>query len=621
MGWHGLGLHIDNWTEATSTVDRRHKIRIHYDEPPNDGEKSVRKVAVRMVLELDLPDASHGIDVFEARIGRSVAQTCLTAHRFCQSDGRTRLAFTANCDLRAIAQLWHAFHLAHGDEIPVSFLALDDETQADEPVIEGFITSADLEVVLHEVERKCDLGVRTRSLNPPIYLKAFWGPREFGRLDAMITRLKRFNLIPRALLDKARRVDAPHNWAVVYPQDLPDRDHVLWALEPLIKHRSGQKFELRHGNKPEAVEEFLKELSRMPIEERPYYLLALGDFDILSMEVQYFLQSFSASGRLAFSKPDAYRTYAEKIIRYETDLDNSEPPGPTYIATDYDDVNARNYTEVVRPLTAVPDLPKPREVLAHGRAYKERALEVLRRVPPRSPLLIFAHGFEHMTTKGQSVEAVFKDMRQFQGSLIMDDFVGPRPLGSTVGLLCSTDVEDGPVSPGGIVILHACYSAGTIKRDTMPEWIHLRMPERVSPPMPFISSLTKAFLSNPEGPIAVYGHVNRSHQANYFSPNAENESYPYSHYHEMLKALLRGLPVGLGRESCRRMTINYMDQIMTLSYQINSLLTAQTRGNSSIDVGPFERSFLQYSFGTCNFRNYLILGDPMARIRKVMLEV
>ena len=209
---------------------------------------------------------------------------------------------------------------------------------------------------------------------------------------------------------------------------------------------------------------------------------------------------------------------------------------------------------------------------------------------------------------------------------MLDDFLGPRPLGSTVGLLCPSDVADGPVSPGGIAIMHACYSAGTINRDTMPEWIHLRMPERVSPPTPFISQLAQAFLANPQGPIAVYGHVNRSHQANYFNPNVENESFAYRHYYAMLKALLHGLPIGFGRESCRRMTIQYMDQAMTLSHQIEALLTGRVHGASFIggrppreDLGNFERSFLQYSFGTCNFRNYLILGDPMARIRKTTL--
>jgi hypothetical protein len=216
-------------------------------------------------------------------------------------------------------------------------------------------------------------------------------------------------------------------------------------------------------------------------------------------------------------------------------------------------------------------------------------------------------------------------MRQFQGSPILDDFELPRALGSTAGLLCAEDVAGKPVAPGGVVILHACYSAGTVNRETMPEWIHLQMPERISPQKPFVSSLAKSLLANPQGPLAVYGHVNRSHQANYFDPAVEDQSYPYRHYSEMLKVLMKGLPVGLGRESCRRMTIAYMDQAMTLSYQMEWLLTGHSRGGYGIGrprkgVGAYEASFLQYSFGTCNFRNYIILGDPMSRIGKPALE-
>lgn len=604
----------------TDGVDRRHRVQIHYHEAPHDGP--VEGMAIPLVLELDPPVAGN-INAVEARIGRSMAQARISARRFFDNDSQTSLNFMANGDVRAIAQLWHALHIAHGNEIPVSFLRLGDERETDELVVEGFVTSADLESTLKEVEQKCDLGVRTASLDPPIYLNAFWGEphgRAYGQLDAEIAQLNQFDIVPKELLDKARRVDAPNNWAVVYPQDLPDRDRVLEALEPLIKYRNGGTFELSSGHDPSSLFRFLEELSRLPIEERPYYLLGLGDFDVLSINFQYFLQSFGAAGRLAFAHPDAYREYAEKIIRYEDVLDESEPPGPTYIATDYDDVNARNYAELVQPLAEAPDLPTPREVLARGRAYKERVMEVLKTIPSRSSLLIFAHGFEHSTTRGCPVEAVFEDMRQFQGSIILDDFEAPRPLGSAAGLLCASDVADGPVSPGGIVILHACYSAGVIKRDTMPEWIHLQMPERVPPQKPFVSRLAQTLLSNPQGPLAVYGHINRSHQSNYYDPSSEDESYPYRHYYEMVTTLAKGLPVGIGRGSCRRMTIAYMDQAMTLSHQIEALLTGQSRGGEFIGrprkgIDSFERSFLQYSFGACNFRNYMIVGDPMARIR------
>lgn len=68
------------------------------------------------------------------------------------------------------------------------------------------------------------------------------------------------------------------------------------------------------------------------------------------------------------------------------------------------------------------------------------------------------------------------------------------------------------------------------------------------------------------------------------------------------------------------MTVQYMSQAMTLSHQVEWLLTGQcAHGGGGIGwpkkgVEPYERSFLDYSFATCNFRNYVVLGDPMAKL-------
>ena len=105
--------------------------------------------------------------------------------------------FTAHADLRAIARLRHALGIAHGEGIPVRFMMADDSGLEAKPVLEGAIACTELEALLSKLEPH--LGVRTRSLDPPIYLQAFWGPRQFGMLDAMIARLEHFNIVPDAL--------------------------------------------------------------------------------------------------------------------------------------------------------------------------------------------------------------------------------------------------------------------------------------------------------------------------------------------------------------------------------------------------------------------------------------
>ncbi len=118
----------------TTEKARRHRIRIHYDEPRHDGP--VGGVAILFVLELE-PPYEGDIDAFDVRIGRSFAQARMVAHRFFDSDGQTELGFIVNGHFRAIAQLWHSLHIAHGEEIPVSFLRLDNDAKIDQPVIQG----------------------------------------------------------------------------------------------------------------------------------------------------------------------------------------------------------------------------------------------------------------------------------------------------------------------------------------------------------------------------------------------------------------------------------------------------------------------------------------------------
>ncbi len=93
----------------------------------------------------------------------------------------------------------------------------------------------------------------------------------------------------------------------------------------------------------------------------------------------------------------------------------------------------------------------------------------------------------------------------------MDDFTGDRPE-EGAGLLVAEDAAAGPFLPRGALLLDCCYSAGSVRQDTQPEWLFHPMPERLRPPEDFLSTFAKAALANPQGPLAVFGHVNRSHQ-------------------------------------------------------------------------------------------------------------
>lgn len=494
---------------------------------------------------------------------------------------------------------------------PIAVLVLGD---AEEEQLEGSLDPSKLEELLLASEREAGVEIKTNVVTPPLYVEAFWGPRPRGRLDAMIGRLDNFNIMPEALLARARDRKTEANWAVLAPANLPDRAAVLEALQPLIALRGGMVMTLEDGHDARTIDEVCAGLANMPQEARPYYLLLLGDFPDVSMEAQYMLQSFAGLGRLCFQRPEDYRAYAEKVVASE---EREEAGDLLYIATDSDDVNQLNYQELVEPLARHPDLVEAGKVLARGRASKARSLSLLRAAPIGSIAFLTAHGHEYLSPLQRDPDTVFAEQRHWQGAPVMDDFEGDV----AEGLLGAGDAAAGSFLPGGVLILDCCYSAGTVQQDTQPEWLFHPMPARLRPPEEFLSAFATAALANPDGPLAIFGHVNRSHQYAYFDPSKTWPSMTFGVYLEMLHALLSGESIALGRETCRRMTVAYMAQCQVISYQIEQKLTGQNRGHMgftalSRPLSDYARSFVQYSFGTWNFRNYAILGDPMVRVPK-----
>lgn len=529
---------------------------------------------------------------------------------FIESDGSERMMLDNGPE--TWARLWPLLGPLFEDgpiAVSVSGDAPDDR-------LEGSLDPSALEELLLASEAQAGIQIKTHAVTPPLYVEAFWGPRPRGRLDAMLGRLDRFNIMPEPLLARARDRNAEANWAVLAPRDLPERAAVLDALKPLIDHRGGMVMTLEDGHDARAVDDVCAGLANMPQEVRPYYLLLLGDFPEVSMEAQYLLQSFSGLGRLALDRPEDYRAYAEKVIAAE----KQEAPGALfYIATDSDDVNQLNYQELVEPLAKHPDLVEATGVLARGRASKARSLELLRGAPPGSIAFLTAHGHEYLSPPQGDPDTILAEQRLWQGAPVMDDFCGEVAGGE--GLLGAVDAAEGSFLPGGVLILDCCYSAGTVQQDTQPEWLYHPMPQRLRPPEEFLSAFATAALANPSGPLAVFGHVNRSHQYAYYDPSKTWPSMTYGVYLEMLHELLGGASIALGRETCRQMTVAYMAQCQVISYQIEHKLTGQNRGHMgftalSRPLSDYARSFVQYSFGTWNFRNYAILGDPMARVPK-----
>src|SRR5215217_1614110 len=582
---------------------------------------------IEWILNIE-PSYNFSDKKYEVHIGQAICRARILAESCTDPDGQLKIRLSLPSVPGLLAKLWYVLHLTHGRDIAVSIFdngteaatpgGISTATSSDPPssssiapfpavvssyqksllLLTGSILPKHLEATITGEENDLNLGVRTTTLYPPIYLKEYWGEitnsRKYGRFDSVMYQIAISNPVVPELIKKARNNhlhSSSSNWCLIYSHNMPNKDEILLAVDPLIKFRNGSTLELTDGLAPNVILDLLDNLMSSTIENRPYYFLIIGGFDIMSIELQYILQSIGAAGRIAFSMPEEYSSYAKKVINFEENIVSTTNQQdkedffvigrPAYIASDYDDVNTINYNQIVEPLLSALDLPPPGELLSKGRADKERVLEVLRRTSKYGILFFSAHGFEHTDSSRYQSENIYYDMLEFQGSLILDEFISDRGLASSKGLLSTADVNRIPVAPGGIAIFHSCYSAGTVDRDTMPEWIHLDMPDRVLPRKPFVNKLAQALLSNPEGPVALYAHINRSFQYDYYHPSNKKESSTYLQYYRIIKELLNGETLGISRETTRKYSLDYTYQVMTLSYQIEALLTGIYRG----DVG------------------------------------
>jgi len=239
----------------------------------------------------------------------------------------------------------------------------------------------------------------------------------------------------------------------------------------------------------------------------PHYLLLVGGPRRFPFEVQVTLDEVHATGRLdagedASGAPlwEAYRAWADKVVRYEEGRMPVEPHALLYsFATDAS--TRRSHDELVRPLDAYlsgpgrqnrsrPDAPHR---LFDRDATTARLCETL--ASSRPALLITAsHGLECFDTP---------DERNSWGALTDATFVGKN--GTP---LDAAHVPSGPFGPGAVALSFACFSAGV-----PAESAHRALVDGVLGPVPgapFTSPLPQALLAHPEGPVAFVGHVDRA---------------------------------------------------------------------------------------------------------------
>jgi hypothetical protein len=402
-------------------------------------------------------------------------------------------------------------------------------------------------------------------------------------------------------------------WAVVFTPDTPDA--VRKTLQPLIDLRARQAPPDRHKvleYKPgETREAWLCKYGAHGADvvptRVPYYVLLVGGPETIPFDFQFLLDIDYAVGRLAFDRPEDYGRYAEAVVAYETATSVASGKEVVYWGTRHlgDGATELSADHLVRPLyeglqaiggdVAMPAIAgklKFRSRFFLGdEATKACLLEVLHARKQALPSLLFtaSHGMGGWP-KGDARQ------RPAQGALLCQDWPGFGRMKPDY-YLTATEIETDARLQGLVAFVFACYGAGTPRYDPFlrePAGGPVEVAEA-----PFVSALAQRLLAG--GALAVIGHVERAWG---YSIQPQGVGPQLQPFRNLIGRVLAGEPVGHSRMDFSQRYATYSTDL--LSKLDPSLPEARRPTDGELAWAWIERNDAQ---------NYLVLGDPAARLR------
>ncbi len=394
-------------------------------------------------------------------------------------------------------------------------------------------------------------------------------------------------------------------WGIVF--SVLESIDVKAALEPLIEHRRrsiGERrtrvLEYRPG---ERWSEWLARHNVAPAavdpERIPYYLLLVGPPDAIPFEFQYLLDVEYAVGRLCLDGADAYRCYAESLIEQEQDAARPRRGmtlfGPWHPSDPATELSSQL---LVRPLgdhvsgVAIHS-GHDATVLMADRATRSELLRTLcDRLEP--PALLFT------ATHGLGWPSGHRAQESMQGALVCQDWQWGMPP-ALEHCVAGEDVPPDAVVHGLVWFTFACYGAGTPEYDDFPFKLR-HQPDRIAP-RPFVAGLPKRVLSHPGGAaIAMIGHIERAWSYSFKPPGVDPHLLLYRN---TLGRILLGEPIGYAMKDFNELYASLSTGLANLQ-RIHDL-----RGQiSKVDL-------VQMWAQRNDAQNYVVLGDPAARLRPV----
>jgi hypothetical protein len=354
----------------------------------------------------------------------------------------------------------------------------------------------------------------------------------------------------------------------------------------------------------------------------PGYLLVLGRPDQISFELQQVLASAHHVGRLGFDAKagtgsddasEAYEAYVDKLLRTERTPASMVARAVYFTARD-----GTPATELARRLLMHPCIADAEQQRAAGWFATSEIAAIEEEDPTRAAdrLLAAAAGpgvlFSCSHGAGASRQGWGSpaEQRALQGALCL----------GRGRLLEARMLAQSPFVPGGVWLMFACFGAGTPAHSAYHPWLarlsqhgeHVEDLSSVLISLPgagepaFVAALPQAALANPDGPLAVIGHLDLAWSYGFHDIDKMSRGERHRRFHELVAQLVRGSRVGLALTGSLARARN---QIRT------ELVIAADAEAREGQMAPERRARLAHRWMVLqDLDGYIALGDPAARM-------
>lgn len=403
-------------------------------------------------------------------------------------------------------------------------------------------------------------------------------------------------------------------WGVVIPEG-PEGERLKQLIQPLIERRREQQgAEVQIHTIPadipaDRVAQWKKdklESGREFNDDSPRYLTILGDLHQVPLAVQQVLATDCFAGRLCFDDDSGYESYVAKVLKWEQSPSTTGVGRPIF-HTVHDGTAAT--TVGYRSLIA-PGLQISRQALEEGRFHADQIVEsgdampspdqLLKAANPGVPSILFtlSHGLGPPRTGWASVQ----DKMARQGAMSF----------GREGALAGTDIANRPFLPGGIWFLLACFGGGTPAASPYYHWLTAlknagqfrgnvegvlsALPQPGE--RPFVATLPKMALANPEGPLAVMAHLDLAWTYSFQDLDTGMATNRPARFMQIVRTLLGRHRAGVGLWELMRFLTNTETELATS-------IDSEAMGMAP---DPARRAHLWML--RQDLSGYVLLGDP-----------